>query len=239
MNQGWIDAIAVNPDHSRKGIGSELVNWAQTWLVSRGCKLIHLGGSVRPFVPGLPVKLDVQNFFFKLGFADSGTVWDVAHDLENYQPGQDSRLDHVKPLMPGEIGAMRDFLRKEFPDRWCFEFEEAVRSGDRLSDYQALWVDGEINGMVNLTFEDSPRPLERYYMADLPRPWGQLGTVGVSSRLRGMGFGALMMDSGLSRLKAQGVRGCVIDWTGLLDFYGKFGFKPFRQYQVLEKDFYL
>jgi predicted N-acetyltransferase YhbS len=37
----------------------------------------------------------------------------------------------------------------------------------------------------------------------------------------------------------MGVRGCVVDWTGLLDFYGKFGFKPFRQYQILEKDFYL
>ena len=200
MNHGWIDAISVLPDHARKGIGSDLFNWAQTWLVSKGCKLIHLGGSIRPFAPGLPVELGIQDFFLKLGFKDNGTVWDVTHDLQGYQPGQYSRLDCVRPLQPEQTEAMGDFLLKEFPDRWLFEFEEAVRKGDRLTDYRTLWVETEINGMVNLTFEDSPRPLARYYMARLSRPWGQLGTVGASHRLRGMGYGALMMDSSLSRL---------------------------------------
>ena len=239
MNQGWIDAIAVLPGYARQGIGGDLVAWAQTWLVSKGCKLIHLGGSMRPFAPGLPIELSTQAFFLKLGFADRGPAWDVSQDLAGYQPRSDPRLGQVQPLSLGQIEVMRDFLRREFPDRWSFEFEEAVRAGDRLSDYQALWVGDRVEGMLNLTFEDSSRPLERYYMAGLPTPWGQLGTVAVSAGLRGQGYGALLMVSGLTRLKAAGVRGCVIDWTGLVDFYGKFGFKPYRQYTILEKDFYL
>jgi len=47
------------------------------------------------------------------------------------------------------------------------------------------------------------------------------------------------MNASLMQLKLHGVRGCMIDWTGLIDFYGKFGFKPYRQYQILEKEIIL
>jgi len=237
LHTGWFDAMAVHPKYQGRGIGSELVNWAQGWLVSKGCKIIHLGGSLRPFMPGLPAELGSLDFFMKRGFKDRGFAWDLCHDLQNYQPRQDGRLELTRPLEPEQEELFRRFLKREFPDRWLFEFEESARTGERLTDYQVLWVGGEMNGMVILTFEDSMRPLDRYYMHGLPRPWGQLGTVGVSKSLRGQGYGAVIMDSGLRRLAAQGVRGCVIDWTGLLDFYGKFGFKPYRQYHVLVKDF--
>jgi predicted N-acetyltransferase YhbS len=208
-------------------------------LVSKGCKLIHLGGSMHPFAPGLPVELAAHNIFIKSGFKQTGTTWDVAQDLKDYQPAVNPGLGQVRPLQPDQVEAMRLFLRHEFPDRWMFEFEESLRMGEGLTDFQVLWIDHAIQGMVNLTFENSHRPLDRFYMAGLPRPWGQLGTVGVSHALRGQGFGALIMDSGLRRLKDSGVRGCVIDWTGLLDFYAKFGFKPFREYLILVKDFHL
>jgi predicted N-acetyltransferase YhbS len=57
----------------------------------------------------------------------------------------------------------------------------------------------------------------------------------VSQERRGSGYGGALLDTGLSRLRDAGVAGCVIDWTTLLDFYGKFGFKPFRQYEMLAK----
>ena len=52
---------------------------------------------------------------------------------------------------------------------------------------------------------------------------------------RGKGYGAALLDGGLRYLKDAGIAGCVIDWTGLLDFYGKFGFKPYREYLMLGK----
>jgi predicted N-acetyltransferase YhbS len=42
-----------------------------------------------------------------------------------------------------------------------------------------------------------------------------------------------VLDAGLRRLRDAGIAGCVIDWTGLLDFYGKFGFHPYRKYEML------
>ena len=44
-----------------------------------------------------------------------------------------------------------------------------------------------------------------------------------------------VLDAGLRRLHNNGINGCVIDWTDLVEFYGKFGFTPYRKYVQLVK----
>jgi predicted N-acetyltransferase YhbS len=100
-----------------------------------------------------------------------------------------------------------------------------------------LWTDRGVDGFCLLTFEDSAQPLERFYPYQLPRPWGQLGAVGVSVDRRGRGFGAALVDAGLRRLHDNGVNGCVIDWLVIEEFYAKFGFSKLRDYQQLYKEF--
>ena len=65
---GWIDAVAVSPAFQRQGIGSLLLAWAEAWLVEQGCTHTRLGGSLRPFTPGLPVESDAGVFFDKRGY---------------------------------------------------------------------------------------------------------------------------------------------------------------------------
>ncbi|MCX7840762.1 MAG: GNAT family N-acetyltransferase, partial [Anaerolineae bacterium] len=110
------------------------------------------------------------------------------------------------------------------------------REGGRFSDYIVLQTARGIEGTARLTFEDSERPIERYYPHRLPRPWGQLGSIGVSRDARGKGYGSALLDAGLRYLRARGVRGCIIDWTNLVEWYGKFGFTPHRWYVVLVKN---
>jgi predicted N-acetyltransferase YhbS len=71
-------------------------------------------------------------------------------------------------------------------------------------------------------------------MQSLPRPWGQLGAIGVSAGMRGQQLGRAMLAGGLARLHQAGVRGCIIDWTDLIDFYAKFNFKLFRRYLMMQ-----
>ena len=47
------------------------------------------------------------------------------------------------------------------------------------------------------------------------------------------GGGAALLDAGLRRLHDNGVNGCVIDWTTLIGFYGKFGFEQYREYAMM------
>lgn len=115
--------------------------------------------------------------------------------------------------------------------------------GGRMSEYNLLWrqeagrapvVDGFCR--IRRRWRHGVEPLDRYFMQRLPAPWGQLGPIGVAAASRGQGLGAALLDFGLRRLAADGVRGCVIDWTTALDFYAHFGFKPLRAYRVLIKD---
>jgi predicted N-acetyltransferase YhbS len=238
---GWIDALAVLPDAQRQGVGSQLIKWAEEWLVLRGCTKVRLGGSLRPFVPGYPVELGNAAYFSKRGYAERAAgdeIWDVARDLAYYDSASAPVPSgiQIRPAQPGDVQAILDFFYREFPNRWRFEFQESLRTVSRLSDWMILLSDRGVDGFTRLTFEDSLQPYERFYPYSLPRPWGQLGPIGVSASLRGQGYGRAVLDAGLTHLRNHGVRGCVIDWTGLVDFYGKFGFKPYRRYAMLAKN---
>ncbi len=238
---GWIDAIAVSPPLQGGGIGAALLGWAERWLAEQGCSRFRLGGSPRPFVPGLPTVLGCESFFRERGYdhwPPGKREWDVARTLRDYTAPASVRRGlpgEVRPARSGEADALLAFFRREFPGRWRFECQEHLRCGGRITDYVVLLTDHGIDGFCLLTFEDSLRPLERFFMHGLPRPWGQLGPIGVGQGMRGAGYGAAVLDAGLRRLRDAGVAGCVIDWTSLLDFYGKFGFRPYRQYELLLK----
>lgn len=235
---GWIDAIVVHPAHQRQGIGRQLISWAERWLMDQECQQIQVGANQRLFLPGVPTALERVGFFHQLGYGGDRLVWDLAANLAGYQTPATVREipGAVRPAQPGDEAAFHTFLAREFPGRWHFEFQEYCRTPDyRFTDYMLLWTERGVDGFCRLTFEDSQRPIERYYPYSLPRPWGQLGLVGVSADRRGQGFGAAVVDAGLRRLHNNGVNGCVIDWTTIVDFYGKFGFVPYREYVQLSK----
>lgn len=240
---GWVDAIAVSPAARQQGIGAHLLEWAEQWLAEQGCTAVTLGSSIKPFTPGLPVELRSEEFFTKRGYTNPPgeekrlTVWDVSASLAGYtSPPSVREIDGaVRPARPGDEDALLAFLRREFPGRWRYEMEEYLHGGGRISDVMLLWTERGVDGFCQLTLEDSPRPMERYYPYSLPRPWGQLGPIGVSQDRRGRGYGAAVLDAGLRRLHDNGVNGCVIDWTEIVDFYGKFGFAPYREYVRLFK----
>lgn len=251
---GWVAAIAVHPDQQRGGIGAALLAWAERWLAEHGCTHFRLGGSLRTFAPGLPSGLGSERFFRRHGYKNrptDGVTWDVAHDLRAYAWLPDAYAGPpgaagppamaagpaltARPARPGDEEALLAFLRREFPGRWRLEAQGFLHDGGRISDFMLLLTADGVDGFCQLTFEDSLRPLDRYFMHRLPRPWGQLGPIGVSQACRGMGYGATLLDAGLRRLCADGVAGCVIDWTHLLEFYGRFGFRPYRRYEMLTK----
>ncbi|MBI5305229.1 MAG: GNAT family N-acetyltransferase [Chloroflexi bacterium] len=239
---GWIDALAVAPEFQRRGVGGELLGWAERWLREQGCARARLGGGLCPFAPGYPTELGNVEFFTRRGFVErigSARVWDVARDLINYPTIQLSKPPNdltIRLAAHDDTSSLLEFLAREFPNRWYYEYKEFLRTGGRITDYQLLLTRSVITGFARLTFEDSERPIERFYMHGLPRPWGQLGPLGVSKDTRGKGYGRALLDATLNHLRDQGVRGCVIDWTDLVDFYRKFGFTPYREYAMLAKN---
>lgn len=249
---GWVSALVVHPACQRQGIGSHLLEWAEAWLKEHGCQRMRLGGNLRPFFPGLPVSLKENlPFFEKRGFqspASQPYEYDIARSLTDYQPLYPQTLSlynssairlsaspSVAPMQPGQESDLLEFLAREYPGRWEFEAREFVRNGGRSGDYLLLWVESRVEGFCRLTLADSERPIERFYPQRLPPPWGQFGPLGLSQAMRGRGLGGILIDAAALHLQSLGVAGCVIDWTTLVDFYGKFGFTVYNQYISLFK----
>ena len=234
---GWIDALAVVPNFQQQGIGCDLLDWAEGWLRRNGRTRARLGGGLRPFVPGLPVELGNIAHFKTSGYAEERRVWDVARDLRESLPqGSQPMEGFIRPAQPADADPLLDFFRREFPGRWRFEFEEFLRARGPFNDYCVLITDHLISGFARLTFDNSERPIERFYMHRLPRPWGQLGPIGVSKALRGQGYGRALLEASLICLRERGARGCLIDWTDLAAFYERFGFARYREYAMLAKE---
>jgi GNAT superfamily N-acetyltransferase len=209
---------------------------AEEWLGDHGAETISVGCGLRHLTPGAPEA--AVPFFTACGYTlDDHVNWDVARNLADYAPPPSLREvpATARPAQPGEEDVLLGFLRREFPDRWTFTTEELLREGGRISDFMLLWTESGVEGVCKLSFEDSIWGLGRYYPYSLPRPWGQLGFIGVAEKLRGQGMGLVLLDAGLRRLHDNGVNGCVIDWTDLLGFYAKTGFAPYHKWAVLQK----
>lgn len=234
---GWINAIAVLPEMQGTGVGRKLLGWAEQWLLEQGVSDVTLGGNLRPFTPGLPSTVDTMGFFARHGYEATSSVWDVASNLSTYTPPAAVREigGTIQPARPGQEQSLASFLTREFPGRWTYQFRQFLHDQERISDFMLLWTERGLDGFCQLTFEDSRRCIERFYPYQLPRSWGQLGPIGISADRRGQGYGAALIDAGLRRLHNNGVNGCVIDWTTLLDFYAKFGFEKYRKYVQLRK----
>ncbi len=241
---GWIDALVVAPAAQHQGLGCRLLAVAERWLREHGRRDITVGAGLRPFAPGVPVEMELLPFFVRHGYTELDAAgeplitYDLAADLAQYRPPASLRElpAAARPAQRGQEATLLAFLAAEFPGRWHYEAELFLHhDGGRVSDYMLLWTERGVQGACLLTFGDSVRPLERFYPYSLPKPWGQLGSIGVSAALQGQGYGSVLLDAGLRRLHDNGVNGCVIDWTNLLDFYGRFGFQPLRSYYQLTK----
>ena len=237
---GWIEAIAVARAYQGQGIGRSLLGWAEERLAAVGKSggRVVAGGGLRPFVPG-PVADSAGEAFFLAcghGYAEQPYAWDTASSLGSYRPPALREVAAAaRPGAPGQEAELVAFLAREFPGRWRWQAERFLEEGGRISDYMLLWTTEGVQGACRLTFEDSVSPVERFFPYGLPRPWGQLGSIGVSAHLRGQGMGLYLLDAGLRRLHDSGVNGCVIDWTTIVDFYAKCGFAPYRKWARLEK----
>jgi GNAT superfamily N-acetyltransferase len=237
---GWVSAIAVQPSAQRQGIGSEVVTWAEGWLKEQGCKRIRIGGNLRPFLPGLPYAMrENVAFFEKCGYGSPPRQpyeYDIARSLKDYHRMYSKPVHaDLTPMRPGDENLLLDFLHREYPGRWEFEAREFVNNGGRAADFLLLRVYGEVHGFCRLTLTDSERPIERFYPQRLPQPWGQFGPLGLSRAVRGQGLGGYLIDAATLHMQSLGVDGCVVDWTSLVDLYGKFGFKVYNQYVSLFK----
>ncbi|MBL8965941.1 MAG: GNAT family N-acetyltransferase [Spirochaetaceae bacterium] len=247
--RGNISFVVVDEAARRRGIGSALMERAETWLRERGARTVRFGADSHHFFPGAPVDASpasaaLEAFLAKHGYRSEGLEQDLAADLGALDL---AGLERRAPLAPGYrirrwepalLEATVGFLRRNFPGRWLSDCLEAIDAGMRGEDLLLL-EDAATRSIVGFSRVYDrrsavlgPSVYWRGLMGDSPCG---LGPIGVDAERRGLGLGLALLRASMAELARRGGRFMVIDWTDLGDFYGKFGFKPWREYRLYAK----
>ena len=243
--QGWLSLFAVDSSISdRKAVADDLLGTVARAMADRGVTRLRFGGDPGQFLPGAPSELeDLREMLRDAGFEAQKTVYDLQRDITGFDPGE--RVADVGESWPDltveRVGAsaedLRAFLADQFPGRWHYEARNVCRVPGGADDYWLLRHDGTAVGFVRANTPDSAyRGANVNWAAHLDGAVCGMGPLGVHESYRGRGWGLWMIAGVVEHYRDAGYDRMVIDWTQHLDFYGKFGFEPWRSYEVSETE---
>ncbi|MCU0315083.1 MAG: hypothetical protein MUC92_00660 [Fimbriimonadaceae bacterium] len=234
---GYVTAVVAPDAASGSGALGEVVRG----LRDKGKTLIRFGTDNHHFFPGCPEDMpDLREILLGAGFeGGEGNQYDVMRDLASYEIPTFvfdalARPDvSVRRCREEDVQGLEAHLEETFPGRWHYDVMRKVLVEEEMSDIFVLDVGGEIVGFAYTQSEATTKhPIGGcVWKHDLGTGWGGLGPIGVSNKVRGQKLGHAILGGALKGLSDAGVRRCIIDWTGLLDFYGAHGFEVYRVYQ--------
>jgi len=242
-DRGWISAVAVQPSAQRNGLGTALPREGEAFLRPRGRPRAILGGDPAHFFPGVPAGTPAVEFFSARGYRLQGDAYDLRRALADYQTSADVEAAlaahpdlEIRPCRPGEERSLLAFLDAVFPGRWRYALGQFLAMGGAIED-----IMGVVRGTTVVGFAHLFHPASRWIGPSIA--WtrqagsrvGGLGPMGLASEVRGRGLGLALLDRAMTHLVRQGVDEMVIDWTVLLDFYGRLGFVPWKHYRHGER----
>ena len=237
---GGISVVLVHPDWRRRGIGTGLHEAALAQLRREGVHNLRLGGGgAYRFWPGIPTDIpEAYKFFAACGWPldPEQRSCDLVRDLSDFcmPPAMHARLAQenvtVRPARQDEVDDVIAFEFEHFPG-WAAGFAYMAELGDFQNMLVAIDREKGIVGTLMLH-----TPTSRWLGANvvwktlLGDALGGISAVGVAASERGRGIGIGMVAVGSEVLRERGVGNCHIDWTRIVDFYGKLGYKVWREY---------
>lgn len=240
QQDAYLALIAVHPRHQRQGLGARLLQAAEELTRAEGATRLVLGGSLHHFMPGIPVAPAVGHFFLRHGYVPGKEVWDVRRRLREGPPLPDVRRAvgdrpelAIRPFVAGEEQALLCFLNESFPGRWARDMAHHLATGGELGHVVGAFWEGRTQGFVQV---HPPGSLGALRWAGFNPHMAALGPIGIGLSLKGQGLGLALLVHGLELLRELGADDTVIDWTDLLDFYRRAGFKPWLRYTLAAKD---
>ncbi|QHW34002.1 GNAT family N-acetyltransferase [Paenibacillus rhizovicinus] len=237
--RGWIQILLVAGEHRGSGIGSRLLELAETGFRSAGIERVYLGNDLHyRYFPGIPERLnEAAGWFERRGYEKREASYDLLMSYgRDHRPatpevaGAEFRL-----LAPGEQAELIGFMRRCFP-YWAWQTEDYFARGGTGREFVVLARDGAIIGFCRINDPESPILTQNIYWSGLfAEPLGGAGPLGIDEAYRGFGYGLAIVQAGIHALLERGVRHIVIDTTPYVDFYGKLGYEVWQSYWRYDK----
>ena len=261
QNRGGIGALCVHPHYQRRGIGTQLTERAEAWLAQNASPqtLLYFPHQL---LPGVPIECEAARFFFEQrGYGDSQGAtpqdrkpWrecvDLERDLSDYQVPPEARAAlennvsvRIRPAREDESEAIIAFVAGEFPGAWTYTTRSHFQQGGAAADFiivsEADSADdsSSIIGFCHTCDFRSARLLANtFWLVEREKYFGGLGPIGVAAAHRKRGLGLALCAFAVDDLKRRGVQRMGIDWTNLIEFYGRMGFVVRRRYLQGERN---
>nr|WP_315104087.1 GNAT family N-acetyltransferase [uncultured Catonella sp.] len=237
IDTAWISIIAVDKNERHKDYGRLLVTSALDELRKAGVKKVVIGQEFHNFFSGIPNPNEGNiGFFTGLGFSVNGGSH---YDLESLLTDNEKLAEFDTSPFTDEFEVktynndydkLMDFLNKEFPGRWAYEVDTAIKSGKDSSEIVLLWNKSlkTVSGFCMLTSYKDERGKKTGY--------GGLGPIGIAEEIRGRQVGNYLLRESLIQAVHNSINRVNIDWTILVKFYGQFGFEIKRTYKSAYKE---
>ncbi len=239
-NVGWIQVLLVDQRFRNQGIGTNLLKHAEKTFLDSGISSVVLGRDPWHYFPGIPQPYhDVASWFEKQGYSKLGSDYDV---LCEYNPANDPafpKLEGVEfsVLDKKDKEAFLKFLNRCFPGRWEYEAIHYFEKGGTGREFVVLKKKDEIIGFCRMNDSNSPIIAQNVYWAPLfNEELGGIGPLGIDTNERKNGYGLAIVQAAIAYLRNRNVNSIVIDWTGLIDFYGKLGYEVWKSYDSYKKN---
>jgi GNAT superfamily N-acetyltransferase len=215
--------------------GIDLLSDVKRTLRNRGVHTLTFGMDSGHFFPGCPDDFrPLSDFLMVEGFQAGTDIVDLERDLQDYRnPFTIPDDAEYRPIEKKDVGRLVAFLDREFPGRWRYDVMQKVDAEGPDCCF-GLFRDDHVDGFALIQDWTDRKPTGgAVWKEDLGENWGSLGPIGVSTALRGKGYGHALLGEALVQLRDRGVRKCIIDWTNLAPFYEKHGFEVTRRYRYM------
>lgn len=238
LKKGWIQTILVDHNHRGQGIGTKLLERAESYLRNNGIEEVQLAGDPFHYFPGVPDQYqDVQHWAEKKGYVKSMDTYDLINHISQEYPFPDDDTVEYSLLHIEDKEAFIDFLKRCFPGRWEYEAIKYFEMNGDGREFVVAKKKGEIIGFCRLNDGQSPFIAQNVYWRPLfEHDLGGIGPLGIDQNEQKQGYGLAIIEAAMYFLIERNIRSIVIDWTELVDFYVKLDFTPWKKYGIYVKE---
>ncbi len=236
-DMGWIQCLFVKAKYRNGGIGKQLLNHAEKVLLARGVREIRLGRDPWHYFPGVPKENEATiQWFEKNGYQIDSVEVDLLKEVKEreYLPLL-TCASNFRLLENRDLPKLIEFLEEVFPGRWHYEALRYLDYGDGR-EFIGLFIENELKGFCRINDPDSPIIAQNLYWSELFNgKLGGIGPLGIDRAIRGKHYGIDLVKAATNELISRGMDHIVIDWTQLVEFYGKLGYSPWKRYAAMSK----
>lgn len=240
LKKGWIQALLVDHNHRGQGLGAKLLGQAEEYLLKNGIEEVQLGGDPFHYFPGVPDQYqEVQSWAAQKGYVKHMDAYDLVNRISKEYPFPDNDTVEFSLLHIEDKDAFIAFLNRCFPGRWEYEAMKYFEMNGNGREFVVAKKKGKIIGFCRLNDGQSPFIAQNVYWSPLfKHDLGGIGPLGIDENEQKQGYGLAIIEAAMNILIERNIRTIVIDWTGLVDFYAKLDFKPWKKYGIYVKKLY-